>query len=196
MPMPAPQSRRGPVPDAWILAPVANELGEDWAGVGGQGALVALGLQGWLRRVDRGGWVTSGGALPPAFHGRSDVVALSAEDVPPTASIAGLQGLSRPDGTLLLTMGGRGGLAIFGDRRVTWPTLRGGPIVDPTGAGDVFLAAYVAGRLLVGAEDRPRLALWLAAAAAACSIEATGLRGVPGLATIAARLRASVASRT
>ena len=68
--------------------------------------------------------------------------------------------------------------------------------MDPTGAGDVFLAAYVAGRLLVGAEDRPRLALWLAAAAAACSIEATGLRGVPGLATIAARLRASVASRT
>jgi sugar/nucleoside kinase (ribokinase family) len=55
-------------------------------------------------------------------------------------------------------------------------------VVDPTGAGDVFLAALAAARIeprLVGGRIRQGYDLLLAAAAASLVLEAHGLHGVP-----------------
>ena len=52
------------------------------------------------------------------------------------------------------------------------------PPCDPTGAGDVFLAALMVAWLLTGSWPRPP-ALRFAAAAAACAVEGVGLAGVP-----------------
>jgi hypothetical protein len=61
-------------------------------------------------------------------------------------------------------------------------------IVDPTGAGDVFMAALTAAWLLTGELATSR-ALRFAAAAGSCAVEGVGLAGVPSAAQIAGRLR-------
>jgi sugar/nucleoside kinase (ribokinase family) len=63
-----------------------------------------------------------------------------------------------------------------------WPSIPADAIVDPTGAGDVFLATLFAARfqprLIRGRADR-HLDLRLAAAAASLVLERPGLLGVP-----------------
>jgi sugar/nucleoside kinase (ribokinase family) len=176
---------------AWLFAPVAGEIGPAWVALPASEAIVALGLQGWLRRPGADGRVGTGGEVPAAFRGRADVAALSHEDASRTTPLAALRELSRRGATTLLTVGARGGLAMVGSRFVAWPALRPAVVVDPTGAGDVFLGAYVAAILAspYGAGDRR--ALRIAAAAASCSVEAPGLAGVPTLAAVRARARGS-----
>jgi ribokinase len=176
-----------PRPTAWLLAPVAGELDESWLAAAADG-LLALGVQGWLRGVATDGTIRANGQLPAALLGRADIVAVSEEDVPGTMGIPALRGLAKPGGTTLLTLGARGGLAILGGRLLEWPAIRSASVVDPTGAGDVFLGAYLAVRLALGRRGERR-ALRMAAAAASCKVEARGLAGVPNLPAIRDRAR-------
>jgi len=187
----------------WLFAPVAGELTAAWAGVPAPDALVALGWQGLLRRLVAGQPVRRRQAGPHALLVRADLVGVSSHDLSPALTlqrIAAWIGPHHPDGAeLVLTAGTRGGLAIDigaagveGLRLV--PPFPSSRAVDPTGAGDVFLAALFAGRLAAAGQDvRSDQGLAAAAAAASLAVEGVGVAGVPTLAQVAERLAAGTA---
>jgi sugar/nucleoside kinase (ribokinase family) len=98
---------------------------------------------------------------------------------------------------LVVTDGHDGGEVVergAGGRNVTrrYAAVRADRDVDPTGAGDVFLAALVTalahGGGGFGSPGSLADALRFAATAASFVVEAPGLHGVPGLSEVVARL--------
>jgi sugar/nucleoside kinase (ribokinase family) len=182
----------------WLLAPVADELSEGWASIPPRGATVGLAWQGILRELGRGLRVRRRPPRPSALVSRADVVGVSHQDVDPGTEIHSLSHLLHPGATLLVTEGRLGGLrlTIGNDNPATrrrYPAIAADREVDPTGAGDVFLAAYLASALIsLGGSRRRGSDLRLAAAAASYVVEAPGLRGVPTLSQVARRLAASL----
>ena len=104
--------------------------------------------------------------------------------------------LLRPGATFALTQGDQGGLVMeagpTGPRRLRrYPAVRSRAVADPTGAGDVFLAALTAARVeprLLGGERATGFDVLLAAAAASLVLEGRGLLGVPDRAAITDRI--------
>ena len=188
---------------AWLLGPVAGELADDWARVPSDEALVAIGWQGLLRDVRAGQDVRRVAPGPSPLLERADLVAVSGTDFGPETRIDQVLGWLRPGATLLVTSGARGGLAADvgpeGLRRVHhYPALRPDRAVDPTGAGDVFLASVLAARAkpqLVGGRIAQNYDLLLAAAAASLLVEGPGLEGVPGRDAIRRRMSEVAARR-
>ena len=185
----------------WLFGPIAGELADGWAAVPAAGAHVCLGWQGLLREFAADGWVVRTVPRPSALLSRAGLVCASLDDLPPDAALEDLHGLS-PRASLVLTDGERGGLAITpgpdgaegaGRQRRTdrYRAIPAAP-TDPTGAGDVFMAALTAAWLATGELATPR-ALRLAAAAGSCAVEGPGLRGVPTGEQVLARLSAGPA---
>jgi sugar/nucleoside kinase (ribokinase family) len=185
-------------PTAVLLAPVAGELGPEWTAAARAGVL-ALGWQGLLRRVVRGQAVDR---LAPARHAllaAADLIGVSADDLSSEVRPGDLVDLIRPGATVVITRGDRGGTALT-SRRPARAALRAyraiapDRVVDPTGAGDVFLAAVLATRLrpapATSAEaGGPQASdLRFAAAAASLAVEAFGLSGVPSLDAVLRRV--------
>ena len=177
----------------WLLAPVADELPDGWAAVPPADALVGLGWQGILRVLPRGGRT---GRRPPrqsALVSRADVVGVSRHDIAPDSSIDRVSGFLHGGATLIVTEGVGGGRAFRvaeadAQRHGRYEAIPARVELDPTGAGDVFLAAYLATfRRSWVATDAERLRL--AAAAASLNVEGLGLHGVPSLAAVLERLR-------
>jgi sugar/nucleoside kinase (ribokinase family) len=172
---------------AWLLGPVAGELADDWARIPSDEALVAIGWQGLLRDVQAGQHVRRVAPGPSPMLERADLVAVSGTDFGPETRIDEVLGWLRPGATLLVTSGAHGGLAgEVGrsnlERLYRYPALRPDRIVDPTGAGDVFLASVLAARAkpqLVGGRIAQHYDLLLAAAVASLLVEGPGLAGVP-----------------
>ena len=172
---------------AWLLGPVAGELADDWARIPSDEALVAIGWQGLLRDVQAGRHVRRVAPGPSQLLERADLVAVSGTDFGPETRIDEVLGWLRPGATLLVTSGAHGGLAgEVGahnlERLHQYPALRPDRIVDPTGAGDVFLASVLAARAkpqLVGGRIAQHYDLLLAAAVASLLVEGPGLEGVP-----------------
>jgi hypothetical protein len=187
--------------DGLLLAPVADELGDEWASVavGRPPPLVALGWQGLIRVLEPGGLVRPRPPLSSRLARSAHLVVLSEADVAGTTRPQDLHGLLRADAVLAWTEGANGGLLLRAEEPGGPPSARRYPaipcdaVVDPTGAGDVFLAGMVAGRLQPALGDP----VTLAAAAASLTVEGPGLLGVPDLAAVRARMtRApSLASR-
>ena len=182
---------------AWLFAPVADELPDAWANEPPADAFVALGWQGLLRTLVAGEAVQRRAPRPSPLVRRADVIGVSAEDLADDVELRALVRLMRPGATLLLTRGLAGGLVLRADEAGrpggrSWPAVPAGPVVDPTGAGDTFLAAYVASHLgSRSAADRRRGAdLRFAAAAASLVVEGPGLSAVPDLADVHTRLAA------
>jgi pfkB family carbohydrate kinase len=182
--------------DAVLLAPVAAELGPEWAGVGRPDAVVALGWQGLLRTLAAGAPVERRAPGPSALLRRAGLVGLSRTDVALDASLAHLAALVNPEATLVVTDAERGGLIAEPARTHAvrrWRPYRAivaDRVVDPTGAGDVFLATLLACRLdavRLGVRGDGPGTLQLAAAAASLSVEAAGLDGVAALDAVLAR---------
>jgi sugar/nucleoside kinase (ribokinase family) len=178
--------RRAP---AWSLVPVAGELGDRWASAVPPGACLALGWQGFLRILAAGRDVTRLAPGRSRLLDRADLVGVSRHDLEPGASPVDLVGLLRPGARLLVTDGPAGGILV---RRAADGAIRSRPYaavapireVDPTGAGDVFLAALLVGLVRSSGTDgpaapRPRADLRFAAAAASFAVEGHGLLGVP-----------------
>jgi sugar/nucleoside kinase (ribokinase family) len=175
----------------WLLAPVAGEVGNDWAEVPGPGTAVTVGWQGLLREFAPSGWVERVPAAPSELVARSGLLCASLDDLAAGSSLPSLRELA-PAASIVLTAGERGGMALQG-RRFTRYLALPASIVDPTGAGDVFMAALTAAWLLTGELATSRT-LRFAAAAGSCAVEARGVAGVPTAAQVAARLRPVAAS--
>ena len=201
------------VPDAWraapgwILAPVAAELPAAWAEVPSSEALVAVGWQGLLRELEAGQPVRHVAPRPDAIVRRADLVGLSRDDVDRNVSLADLYGLLRRGASLAVTHGDQGGLIVHGahgDHEAAlelrhYPAVPSHDPVDPTGAGDVFLAALAAARIeprLVGGRIGQGFDLLLAAAAASLVLEGPGMFGVPERGAVRDRMRAALPRRS
>lgn len=184
----------------WILAPVAGEVPEAWAGVPARGAHLAIGWQGLLRLLHPGRQVARLRPRPSALLDRAELVSVSRHDVDHHLRLTEVLGPLRAGAELVMTAGDQGGLVVTvgADRQVEqlrrYPALRSLHEVDPTGAGDTFLAALVAARIATAMAGRalpPGQGLHLAAAAASLVVEDVGLRGVPGRQAVACRLAGS-----
>jgi sugar/nucleoside kinase (ribokinase family) len=119
---------------------------------------------------------------------RADLVGISHLDVAAETPLGTLTSFLHPGARLLVTQGGHGGLLVTTDRDGPVEVLRylSTPTdheVDPTGAGDTFLAALLAVlvRPSVAASPGRSLAraLRFAAAAGSLTVEDVGLAGVP-----------------
>ena len=172
---------------AWLFVPVAGEIGGKWADVPGPGAHIALGPQGSLREFADDGWVKRVAVVPSGLLATAGLVCASVGDLEPGTTLKLLRHLA-PNASIVLTGGDAGGIAISAGELGRYRAIPADGVVDPTGAGDVFLAALTAVWLLVGERATPR-ALRFAAAAGSCAVEGVGLAGVPERGQVAARLR-------
>lgn len=183
---------------AWILATVADELPPAWAEVPDESALVAAGWQGMLREVVAGQRVRRRPPGTSPIVARADLVGVSRDDLGPDAPVSDLFRFLHPGATLVLTQGDHGGLVMTAGRdgasaMYHYPAIRSPAIVDPTGAGDVFLAALLAARAeprLVGGRLDQRFDVLLAAAVASLVLEGRGLLGVPERSAVRRRMTA------
>ncbi|MEP6639032.1 MAG: PfkB family carbohydrate kinase [Chloroflexota bacterium] len=172
----------------WSVVPVAGEVTDDWAVVVPPDAHLAVAWQGFLRELAAGKQVTRRPPRPSAILERADLVGVSHHDVPPETPLEDLYALLHPGAVLLVTRGAEGGLLVQlgpdGPIEVLryLPTATRGEL-DPTGAGDTFLAALQASVLRPGVGGRRRarhgLDLRFAAAAGSLVVEGPGLEGVP-----------------
>ncbi len=125
-------------PDVAILLPVLGEVDlAAWRALLKPG-LLAVGLQGWLKRKVRGRAVPSPAALDPADFEGVDLACLSEEDL--GGDLAWYKALVKVVPIVALTKGRRGcRLTVrgMGTHLATAPVQE----TDPTGAGDTFCAA-------------------------------------------------------
>lgn len=174
----------------WSLVPVAGEIGDAWAEVIPPGASLAVAWQGLLRDLMAGTRVHRRAPRRSAVIDRAELVGVGRDDVGNEVTTETLTRLLRPGASLILTDGVRGGTWIGPGEAGSTETTSYAAIppdveLDPTGAGDVVLAALHAAVLtpsITGAAYPDRQAvLRFAAAAGSLVIEGRGLAGVPDL---------------
>ncbi len=159
--------------DVVHLAPVAQEVDLGWLDRF-PGALIGVTPQGWLRQWDaRGrvspiGWATAAEVLP-----RADVVIISIEDVAHDEAL--VQQWARLARLLVVTRGAHGCSIHQHDAHIEVPT-HPVSIVDATGAGDIFAAAFLV-RLRQSGD--PITAARFANGLASQSITRRGLESIP-----------------
>ena len=137
--------RAADVPPLWtrapmvMLGPIANEVDTDLIHLFSN-SLVGVGPQGWLRRWDErgrvyvGDWAAAAVVLPLAA-----VTFVSEEDLADAAMLDHYRQLA---GILVLTQGVRG-CTVFGRGEARTFAAPAVATADPTGAGDIFAAAYL-----------------------------------------------------
>lgn len=183
---------------AWSFVPVAGELDDGWAALPRSGAVVAVGWQGMLRVLEAGALVRPRPPRDSALLRRADLVGVSDVDLAPGTAITALAAFLRPGARLVVTRGDRGGIALTvggGSEGTTgsrpYEAVAADPDVDPTGAGDTFLAALLAVTIRPGLSGAgPRTFdhdLRFAAAAASLAVGGLGLSGVPDIEAVRAR---------
>ena len=208
----------------WDLAPVANEVGDAWLQVLPATAFVALGWQGLLRSLVANAVVTRRAPARSGLLDRANLASLSHHDVEPGTVLGTLTALLQPGTRLLVTEGRDGGLlatvprppaaghsAAHLDPAMRYAAIAPDRDVDPTGAGDSFLAALLATmirpslvatsgpRAVVGARSAgvardgapwpTRADLHFASAVASLGVEGPGVAAIPALAAVRRRLR-------
>jgi 1D-myo-inositol 3-kinase len=176
------------LPDAWrdpevlLLGPMTGEIGAGFA-TAFEAGLVGAQAQGWLRSFGDGGEVsprewTSVAADLAGVH----VLFLSDRDMPQAAARA--RGFLASVPMVALTRGWEGLTLHTREGQNEIPTLPREE-VDPTGAGDVFAAAF----LVRYHETHDTLeAAAFAACAASCAVEEVGAAGIGDRAEVLRRL--------
>ena len=176
------------VPEAWRsaplvhLAPIADELSPDLAELFPNSTIVAT-PQGWLRE-----WGADGCAAPrrvPQPWGGDDrisVLVLSIEDLGGDASLG--SHLARTTPICVVTEGALGYTLYLRGQGQRYPSFPASE-VDPTGAGDVFAAAFF---IRYSETGDPVGSGRFAAAAASLSVEGAGISRIPVRSEVAARL--------
>jgi sugar/nucleoside kinase (ribokinase family) len=181
---------------AWSIVPVAGEIGDAWAAVVPETAVVGLAWQGLLRRLVAGERVTPRPPRSSPLLQRADLVGVSHHDLDRRTPLDELVRFLRPGAQLLVTRGDHGGLLVTVGPDGPATTLRYLPTatyreVDPTGAGDTFLAALLASAIRPSIAGRHRsrrpLDLRFAAAAGSLVVEGPGLSAVPDRAAVNVR---------
>jgi sugar/nucleoside kinase (ribokinase family) len=161
------------------LAPVADEVDPSLVSEF-PGALIGVTPQGWMRQWDGRGRVAFRSWQRAAqVLARADAVIFSIEDVQEDESLVG--SLARRARILVVTRG-ENGCTLFVEgvpQSIPAPKVA---VVDPTGAGDIFAAAFL---IQFRATDDPpaaaRFATWLASD----SVTRAGLESIPQMDTIA-----------
>lgn len=127
--------------DALFLAPVLGEVAlRDWRAA--RAPLRVAGLQGWLKRAVHGAVEHGPAGVAPADFAGLHAACLSEEDL--AGDLAWLDALRAVVPTVALTLGAAGCVVWSpeGRWRVPAPAVE---VVDPTGAGDTFAAAFTFG---------------------------------------------------
>ncbi len=187
------------VPGPWrdapvvLLGPLVQEMQPEFVALFPRrpGAIIAATPQGWLRRWDSDGrvwptpWLEADRVLPLL-----DVLILSHEDLLPFADG------NRAEADEILTQwsryvpflvatDGRHGATLFRDGSTQRFPAYSANEVDPTGAGDVFAAAFLTFLYQYGDPER---AVDFANCVASFSIEQNGIQGIPTLEMVETRL--------
>ncbi len=191
-----------PFPDSWaaapvwLVVPVADETRPAWAAAVPASARLALAWQGLIRILVADTPTGRRAPIDTPLVRRADLVSVSRHDLVPGATLDQLTALLRPGAELLVTEGVSGGLLVRTTESGPPQTMRYRSLparqVDPTGAGDVFMAAYVAGSVVNPAgpgDDWPLdvVVRW-AVAGSALAVEGLGLEGIPTRPELLARL--------
>jgi sugar/nucleoside kinase (ribokinase family) len=189
------------LPDGWdaapafVFAPIASEIPDEWVNVPSADACVAFAWQGILRNLAPGERVTPKDPGPSPFLERADILAFSRHDVPSELSLLEIGSWVGDRCDVLLTAGLVGGILLQMRRgRVTaaraYPSVPSIREVDPTGAGDTMLAGMVAARLVAGAEaERLGRDIYTGATASSLLVEGPGMNSVPTFAQLLARIK-------
>ena len=160
-------------PDIVHLAPIAQEVDEQWIDRF-PSALIGVTPQGWLRQWDQAGrvqpigWARAAEILP-----RATATVISIEDVGGDESIAQRWASIAP--VLVVTRGERG-CTVFAAGRPIDLSAPKVPVVDTTGAGDIFATSFF---VRLRQTNDPVEAGRFATCIAAQSITRVGLDGVP-----------------
>jgi len=164
-----------------LLGPVCGEVPPDMGSLF-PGALAGVSAQGWLRRVGSDQRVRPCPWPRSRAWGKYDALFVSEEDLMDDGSLLERWTVSFP--VVALTRAARGASLHQGG---VWRHIEAFPEreVDPTGAGDVFAAAFLA--LLAESGDVAEAARF-ASAAAAISVGAEGTTGIPTRAQVEERL--------
>jgi sugar/nucleoside kinase (ribokinase family) len=177
------------VPPEWTqtpivqLGPIAGEFDEDMIDLFPK-SLLGLTPQGWLRQWDSRGrvsprrWNEAESFLP-----RIDALLVSDEDLVGKASA--LRGQLDLPRMAVVTEGARGATLHFQGRTSRFPAPET-QALDPTGAGDVFAAAFL---VRLQETDNPEDAVRFANVAASLSTTTAGINSVPHRAQVEALLK-------
>lgn len=167
------------LPQAWaqapvvLLGPLVREVPAAWMDAF-PGALIAITPQGWMRAWDDRGHVRpTRWEAAAEFLARADAVILSREDV--GGDEAYLAELAQQARLLVVTDGWHGATVYQHDSRMRIPP-RPTTEVEPTGAGDVFAAAFI---IRLAETGDPFIAARFANVVASMSIEAVGMDAIP-----------------
>ncbi|MFN8526400.1 MAG: PfkB family carbohydrate kinase [Chloroflexota bacterium] len=166
------------------LAPLAQDVSLDMVAAF-PNALMGVTPQGWMR-----GWDEAGHVHAIEWEGaelvlrRADAVILSEEDVPNRSYIERYAALCK----LLVVTEHRHGAVVYERGKEPYRSAAFKPSreTDPTGAGDVFAAAFLTRYLATG---DPRASADFANCVASFSIERRGWLGIPTLAQTEQRLK-------
>ena len=188
VPQQAPAIAEEDVPLSWREAPIVllgPVCGEVPPGLGGlfRRSLVGVSAQGWLRKLDAQRRVRRRAWTGPPFWTGGDVIFVSDEDLgrrPEQAERWAADVL-----IVALTRYRRGAQV---HQRGRWRSIDAFPAdeVDPTGAGDVFAAAFLVRYYETGNTAE---AARFASAAAACSVEGEGASRIAGRRPIELRMK-------
>lgn len=169
--------------DVVLVCPVIGEVAPS-ALVAPPGAVLGAGLQGWLRAVDEAtGAVVRRVPDDVSWLGACHALFMSEEDLGADAPalLERLLGLAE----IVVVTEGAHGARMYVDRRphriAPYPTHE----IDPTGAGDVFAAAFL---LALVATRSPFSAAAVAACAGAVAVEEIGPGALPRLAQLEVRV--------
>ncbi|WP_376796533.1 PfkB family carbohydrate kinase [Thermogemmatispora sp.] len=189
----------GDIPPAWrtapivLLAPLAQELTPEMVALfpRGEGRILAATPQGWLRRWDADGrvWPTPWEAAERVLP-QLDALILSQDDLLPFAhgSRAEAEAILRRWSQLvplLVATAGRQGATLFRQGQAQHFPAYPAHELDPTGAGDVFAAAFL---VHLARSGDPAASVDFANCVASFSVEAVGTQGIPTPSQVEERL--------
>jgi len=176
-----------PKPWKWapvvLLCPLVGELSLDWLGVFPR-ALKAVTPQGWMREWDEQGLVRhKPWAEAEKILGDVDVLVFSEEDVSRDAGL--IRQYTRLARIAVVTQGQRGATVFWNGDVQRFRAFKARE-VDPTGAGDVFAAAFL---VRLSETGNPYLAAPFANCAASFAIEGPGTTTIPTREQVEQRMR-------
>jgi len=182
------------IPPAWreakivLLGPLTNELKESIARIFPH-SLIGVTPQGWMRR-----WDGDGRVFPKHWEDAAEVldyarvVVFSEDDVQRDEDV--IQTYARQAEILVVTMGARGARVYHRGAVRPFPAFETVE-VDPTGAGDVFAAAYL---IELARSGDPYAAAHFANCVASFVVEKPGTEGIPSLEQVEERLAKRIGS--
>ena len=174
------------IPKNWIespvilIGPVANEIDYSCARIFPNSIVVAT-IQGWLRQ-----WDNEDITYPKEWDGTEVLPFLTAAIVSEDDfdSVENFQNWKTLANILIVTRGENGSTVFHSDKKINIPAWRVDS-VDPTGAGDVYAAAF---SLIYWISSDIEYAARFASCAASFSVQGMGIESIPSLKQIETRM--------